>query len=137
MDWKEQYKSRLTTAEQAVKKIKSGDRVVIAHATGEPVHITDAMVANAENYENVEIIHMVSMGKSAYCAPGMEKHFRHNSFFIGGTTRAACAEGRADITPVYFLSLIHISMQSLPSRCVRNSILPLYGITVWTTCRLR
>ncbi|MEA5004400.1 MAG: acetyl-CoA hydrolase/transferase C-terminal domain-containing protein [Christensenella sp.] len=102
MDWKEIYKSRLTTAEQAVKKIKSGDRIVIAHATGEPVHVTDALVANAQAYENVEIIHMVSMGKSAYCAPGMEKHFRHNSFFIGGTTRAACAEGRADITPVYF-----------------------------------
>ncbi|WP_066687106.1 acetyl-CoA hydrolase/transferase family protein [Christensenella intestinihominis] len=102
MGWKEIYKSRLTTAEEAVKKIKSGDRVVIAHATGEPVHVTDAMVANADAYENVEIIHMVSMGKSAYCAPGMEKHFRHNAFFLGGTTRAACAEGRADITPVYF-----------------------------------
>ncbi|WP_066648738.1 acetyl-CoA hydrolase/transferase family protein [Christensenella timonensis] len=102
MDWKEIYQSRVTSAEQAVKKIKSGDRVVIAHATGEPVHVTDAMVANADAYENVEIIHMVSMGKSAYCAPGMEKHFRHNAFFLGGTTRAACAEGRADITPVYF-----------------------------------
>lgn len=102
MGWKEIFESRLTTAEEAVKKIKSGDRVVIAHATGEPVHVTDAMVANAEAYEDVEIIHMVSMGKSAYCAPGMEKHFRHNAFFLGGTTRAACAEGRADITPVYF-----------------------------------
>ena len=29
MDWKEQYKSRLTTAEQAVKKIKSGDQMCI------------------------------------------------------------------------------------------------------------
>ena len=71
MGWKEIFESRLTTAEEAVKKIKSGDRVVIAHATGEPVHVTDAMVANAEAYEDVEIIHMVSMGKSAYCAPGM------------------------------------------------------------------
>ena len=34
MGWKEIYQSRLTTAEEAVKKIKSGDRVVIAHATG-------------------------------------------------------------------------------------------------------
>ena len=74
----------------------------IRDRTGEPVHVTDAMVANADAYENVEIIHMVSMGKSLYCAPEMEKHFRHNAFFLGGTTRGACAEGRADITPVYF-----------------------------------
>ena len=33
MDWKQIYKSRLTTAKEAVKKIKSGDTVVIAHAT--------------------------------------------------------------------------------------------------------
>ena len=46
MDWKQIYKSRLTTAKEAVKKIKSGDPVVIAHATGEPVHVTDAMVAD-------------------------------------------------------------------------------------------
>ncbi len=102
MDWKELYKSRLTTAQEAVKKIKSGDTVVVAHATGEPVHVTEAMTANAQSYENVEIIHMVAMGKAGYCAPGMEKHFRHNGFFLGGYTRTACAEGRADITPVYF-----------------------------------
>ena len=55
---------------------------------------------------------MVSMGKSGHCAPGMEKHFRHNAFFLGGTTRAACAEGRADITPVYF--------SKEPELCVRT-----------------
>ena len=102
MDWKEIYQSRLTTAEKAMKKIKSGDRVVVGHATGEPVYLTDALTANAESYENVEIIHMVAMGKSGYCQPGMEKHFRHNAFFLGGSTRAACAEGRADMIPIYF-----------------------------------
>ena len=102
MDWREIYRSRLTTAEEAVKSIKSGDRVVIGHATGEPVHLVDAMVKNAAAYENVEIMHMVAMGKAEYCQPGMEKHFRHNALFLGASTRAACAEGRADIIPVYF-----------------------------------
>ena len=68
MGWKEIFESRLTTAEEAVKKIKSGDRVVIAHATGEPVHVTDAMVANAEAYEDVEIIHGVHGQIGSLCA---------------------------------------------------------------------
>ena len=102
MDWKDIYWSRLTTADEAVKSIKSGNRVVIGHATGEPVHLIDAMVKNAAAYESVEIIHMVAMGTAAYCQPGMEQHFRHNALFLGGSTRAACADGRADMIPVYF-----------------------------------
>lgn len=36
MSWEEIYRSRLTTAEEAVTHIKSGDRVVLGHAAGEP-----------------------------------------------------------------------------------------------------
>ena len=35
MDWKELYQQKLVTADEAVKHIKSGDRVVVTHATGE------------------------------------------------------------------------------------------------------
>lgn len=90
------------SAEEAVSKIKSNDRVVIGHATGEALDIVDAMVENKENYENVEIVHMVAMGKGEYAKPGMEKHFRHNSLFVGATTRDAVSSGRGDFTPCYF-----------------------------------
>ena len=83
-DWRTLYQQKLTTAEEAVKHIKSGDRVVVTHATGEPILLTDAMVANAEQYENVEVVHMVAMGKAEYCLPENSKHFRHNSLFLGG-----------------------------------------------------
>ena len=69
MTWKTWYKEHLFTPEQAVQQIKSGQRVVVAHACGEPSIILDALVANAAQYENVEIIHMVAMGKAAYCQP--------------------------------------------------------------------
>lgn len=52
--------------------------------------------------ENVEIVHMVAMGTAPYCQPGMEKHFRHNALFVGGSTRKAVEEGRADYTPCFF-----------------------------------
>lgn len=102
MHWKVMYKERLTSAEEAVRVIKSGDRVVLGHACGEPKSTVDAMVARAEELENVEIVHMVSMGEAKYCRPGMEKHFRHNSLFAGATTQRAINEGRADFTPRFF-----------------------------------
>lgn len=105
MNWKTYYQEHLTTAEGAVKKIKSGDRVVVAHACGEPSHLLEAMVANADAYRNVEIVHMVAMGKGEYCKPEYADNFRHNAFFVGRSTRDAIAEGRGDFTPSFFFEI--------------------------------
>mgnify|MGYP002536751172 CR=1 FL=1 len=78
-DWRTLYQQKLTTAEEAVKHIKSGDRVVVTHATGEPILLTDAMVANADQYENVEVVHMVAMGKAG--AVGAE-HLREGQVVV-------------------------------------------------------
>ncbi|MCL1993637.1 MAG: 4-hydroxybutyrate CoA-transferase [Spirochaetes bacterium] len=100
-DWKKLYKERVTSADEAVKHIKSGDRVFLAHATGESLLLTEAMVRNAASYEDVEIVHMVAMGKGEYCKPEHAKNFRHNALFVGTPTRQAVAEGRGDFTPVF------------------------------------
>ena len=113
MNWKEYYKQHLMSAEDAVNHIQSGNRVVVAHACGEPSIILDALVANAAQYENVEIIHMVAMGKAAYCQPQYDKNFHHNAFFLGGSTRAAAAEGRVDFTPVYFSEIPSLLREDL------------------------
>ncbi|MCH3964796.1 MAG: 4-hydroxybutyrate CoA-transferase [Clostridium sp.] len=102
MSWEDIYKSRLVDAEEAVSKIKSNSRVVFSHAVGEPSELIDALVKNKENYENLEIVHMVAMGKGEYAKPGMEKYFRHNSLFVGASTRDAVSSGRGDYTPCFF-----------------------------------
>lgn len=102
--WREQYKDRIVTADEAVSHIRSGDRVVVGHACGEPVILTDAMVAQAEknDWKGIEVVHMVAMGKAGYCAPEVRDRFRHNGLFLGGSTKTAVAEGRGDFTPIYF-----------------------------------
>lgn len=105
MDWKNEYDSKLKTSSEAVEYIKSGNRVVIGHACGEPLVLVDAMVDSKEQYENVEIVHMVAMGKGEYTGPEMSKHFKHNALFVGGSTRKAVNEGRADYTPCFFTEI--------------------------------
>jgi 4-hydroxybutyrate CoA-transferase len=102
MDWKQQFAARRMSADEAVGLIRSGDRVVVGHAVAEPSHLLAALVAARESFRDVEIVHMVCMGKGEYCLSGMEPHFRHNSLFVGGTARDAIAAGRADFTPCYF-----------------------------------
>ncbi len=101
MKWQEYYQSRTTTAEQAVKIVKSGDRIVLGHACGEPQLIVQALVDRADELESVEIVHEVAMGKALYCRPEYEKNFRHNAFFVGKPSRQAVKEGRADYTSIF------------------------------------
>ena len=102
MNWQNYYRDMTTTADEAVKKIKSGDRVVAGHATGSPETLLSAMVENSSELKDVEIVHMVAMGETAYCRTEHQDAFRHHSLFAGGTTREVIARGLADYTPCFF-----------------------------------
>lgn len=108
------FGERYVTAAQAVSRIKSGDRVVIGHAVGEPSHLVEAMVAGAAQYRDVEVVHMVAMGKCGYAKPEMASHFRHNAIFAGAGTRQAIEEGRADYTPCFFFQVPRLFEKDLP-----------------------
>ncbi len=114
MNWKEHYQNHLMTAEQAVGHIKSGDRVVMAHACGEPSFLIDAMVANAAAYQDVEIVHMVAMGQGEYCTPEYAANFRHNAIVVGGASRDAVYEGRGDLTPSFFFEVPRLFQTTMP-----------------------
>lgn len=101
MDCKE-YAKKKVSLEKALEAVKSGDRVVVGHAAGEPFPLVEELVRQRERLKDVEIVHMVALGRSEYCDPGMEKHFRHNSLFVGPATRKAVNEDRALYTPVFF-----------------------------------
>lgn len=111
--WKESYQHKIVSAEEAIGHIKSGNRVVTGHACGEPQALIEALVARAAEVENVEIVHMVAMGPAKYTQPEMEKSFRHNALFVGGTTRKAVEEKRADFTPCFFSEIPRLFKENI------------------------
>ena len=113
-NWRDIYKERLTTAPEAVKHIKSGNRVLMGHAVGEASHIIAAMMDNKEAYRDVEVVHMVAMGKCEYAKPGMEPYFRHNALFVGRATRDTIVRGHGDFTPCYFSQIPYLWNRTLP-----------------------
>ncbi len=113
-NWRNLYAEKLVTAEQALKKVQSGDRVVLGHACGEPSSLVEALVARAPELNNVEIVHMVAMGAAKYAQPGMEKSFRHNALFVGSSTRKAVEANRADYTPCFFSEIPRLFKTTLP-----------------------
>ena len=99
-NWQEHYQSRITTAEEAVTAIKSGDRVFLTGNASVPLQLLAALVKRAPELENVEICHPLAICPSDYVAPEMVGHLRVNTMFISANVRKAVNEGRADFTPV-------------------------------------
>ncbi len=100
MKWMEQFKQKVVTPSEAVRAIKSGDRVFLTGNCSVPVIILDALVKRAHELSDVEICHALTIGSADYVSPEMFGHLRVNALFIGPNVRQAVQEGRADYTPV-------------------------------------
>ena len=101
MDWAATYRSRITTAEEAVKCIRSGDHVWIHAGCNNPEELVRAMVARADELRDVEVTHLMTFGYAEHTLPCHARSFRHRSLFTGGNVRDAVNEGRADYVPVF------------------------------------
>ena len=95
------YNQKLTTADEAVRQIKSGDHVVVQPGCACPNELIRAMVNRKDELENVTVYHILVVGDLPYVNPGMEKHFKHKAFFIGANTRKAVNDGRAEFIPIF------------------------------------
>jgi 4-hydroxybutyrate CoA-transferase len=104
--------AKFVSADEAVRIIKSGNRVYIHPGCAFPVVLTDAMARRKDELYNVEVCHLLGVGEHAYTKPEMEGHFRHNAYFIGNNARNAIKEGRADFTPI-FLSEVPWMLRNL------------------------
>lgn len=100
MDWQQTYKSKLAPADQAIRKINSGNRIFLTGNCSVPQVLLRALVNYAPNLKDVEICQALAVGGSEYVNPEMAGHLRVNSLFISGNVRKAIQEGRGDFTPV-------------------------------------
>lgn len=93
------YKS--ISKEEAVKHVKSGDRVFLHSVAMTPHTLVNALCDRHEELEDVEIIHIHTEGPAPYVQPEMKKAFTHNACFVGANVRAAVQGGQADYIPVF------------------------------------
>ncbi len=101
MSWQIDYRKKLRTPDEALRCVQSGMRVYIQPGCAEPETLVEALIRRAPAVQDVEIVHMMTLGCAPYVAPEMAGHFRHNAVFIGANVREAINDGRADYTPIY------------------------------------
>jgi acyl-CoA hydrolase len=108
------YKS--VSSIEAVKFIKSNNRVYVQAAAAAPQLLMKAMTDRHEELRNVEVCHLHVEGEAPYANPELKDSFHVNSFFIGNNVRHTLTAGNGSYTPVF--------LSELPLLFKRN-ILPL------------
>jgi len=94
---------RYVTAEDAVKVIKSGDRVHLSCVAVTPHRLINAMVdrGRAGELYDVKIQHLHIEGVVDYANPEFEGIFNAQQFFVGANLRKQTQAGYADYIPVF------------------------------------
>jgi len=101
MSWSAEYEAKRTTAEIAVRAIRSGDCVYIHPGCANPETLVRAMLARAPELTGVEVLHLLTLGCTDFVSAKYEGTFRGNALFSGGNVRKAINEGRADYIPIF------------------------------------
>src|SRR5260370_33542337 len=112
MSWETDYKKKLRTPEEALLYVQSGMRVYIQPGCAEPETLVEALMQRGPFVEDVELVHMLTMGTAPYVAPEMAGHFRHNAMFLGANVRDPINDGRADYTPIYLSEVADLSVSA-------------------------
>jgi len=100
-EWREKWKDKEITAEDAIKKIIPGNRVFIGSGCSRPQLLTSELIKQSEKLIDTEILHFLTIGPEKYFKDKIEDLFRHNALFIGKTLREEINKGQADYTPIY------------------------------------
>ncbi len=101
MKWLSHYRSKVVSVEEAVSFVKSGDRIFISGNAATPLLLMNALAQRRDSLFDVELNHVLLLGDDPLAKPGMERHFRHNSLFVGPADREAIAEGRSAYVPIH------------------------------------
>ena len=90
-----------TEPKEAVKLIKSGDRVFIHTAAAAPEKLIQSMTERHNELENVEIISAHTEGPVPYADDEFKNNFNINCFFVGHNIRSHVQRGRAHYIPIF------------------------------------
>jgi acyl-CoA hydrolase len=123
---------KTVTAEEALKAVKSNDKVYINAAAAVPTVLINALTARHEELRNVEICQLHTEGEAPYANPDLAESFHVNSFFIGKNVRHTLRAGNGSYTPVFLsevpllfkrniidlqVALIHVSVPDRHGYC--------------------
>ena len=115
MDYQALYQSKLTTADEAVKLVKSGDWVDYTWCTNHPVALDKALAARSAELQDVKVRGGVTMWMPEIAkADDAGDHFAWHSWHCSGVDRKIIAKGMGWFCPIRYSELPRYYRENLP-----------------------
>ncbi|MBO9201911.1 MULTISPECIES: acetyl-CoA hydrolase/transferase family protein [Niastella] len=95
------HTEKFIAAEEALKVVKSGDRVFIHGSAATPVVLVKALQNRHRELRDVELVSITLMGDLDFDNPAYKSSFFCNSLFVSATTRAIANSADGDYVPVF------------------------------------
>jgi acyl-CoA hydrolase/RimJ/RimL family protein N-acetyltransferase len=99
--WQSKYAHMIARAEDAVARIRPGQRVFVGTGCAQPQELVRALTARSRELADTEILHLLTLGDAPYAHKNLTAHFKVNSFFIADNVRDIIQEGVGEYTPIF------------------------------------
>ena len=95
-------KHNYISAEEAVKLVKSGDRIFAHGSAATPLYLLNHLFDRAHELEDVEIVSISMFGDLEWRKPGVTDSFYLNSLFVSANIREWANSSRGRYVPIFF-----------------------------------
>ncbi|UII77058.1 4-hydroxybutyrate CoA-transferase [Flagellimonas sp. HMM57] len=92
---------KITSAEEVVKVVKSGDRVFVQGAAMTPNELVNALCDRHKELKDIEIVSIHTEGDAKYTEEPYINSFALNSCFVGGNVRKSVNTPNAGYIPIF------------------------------------
>lgn len=90
-----------TSAEEAVKMVKSGDRVFAHGSAATPLYVLNTLLKRAGEINNIELVSISTFGDIHWREPGVTDSFYLNSLFVSPNIREWANSSRGKYIPIF------------------------------------
>jgi acyl-CoA hydrolase/RimJ/RimL family protein N-acetyltransferase len=117
--WADSYVGKLTSAKDALKRIRPGQRVFIGSSCGEPQHLVKELSESSARFTDLEIVRLLSIESGPLTLIANQSHsqqFNIRSFYLGSASPKLIKKNQRFITP--------INLSQIP-RLFKSGLMPL------------
>ncbi len=102
MSWKETYKKKLVSVEDAAAVIKSNDRIFYSGMGSTPVDLINAICKRKDELNNVTMVSGLIFYPFEYLKAEYKGHISHTTIFVGPIERAMFNQGNIEVCSYQF-----------------------------------
>ena len=109
--WADSYIQKRTSADEALRHIKPGQRVFIGSSCGEPQHLVNALSIAAGRFTDLEIVRLLSIESGPLTLIANRSHsqqFNIRSFYLGSASSTKIHRNKRFITPINLSQIPHL-----------------------------